>query len=199
MTMRKMLPLLLFSALLLIGCDSSDSDSLSETAATLIPLEAGNNWSFQRGDGLEGQVDIEIRGNSTIDGTSYRIAEANITGIVGSMAAFTFAIQELDNGLYIGRVDGRDERDVPLLGFELRTEVSEGDTYSHVDEEGNVFNVIVSEQRITVPAGTFDVRVYTVTQRSNGGTDTAFIAPGVGPVQLDYDGVLLRLVSTNVE
>jgi len=81
----------------------------------------------------------------------------------------------------------------------VRTDVSGGDTYIHTDERGNSYDVNVSEQTITVPAGTFDVLAYRVTRQSNGNTDSALIAPGIGPIQLDFRGEIYRLESTNVE
>jgi hypothetical protein len=194
MTMPKLLPLLLFSALLLTGCDSSDSNS-PEAGETLIPLVEGNEWTMSvEGRSVpDGQtVTLRMSGEENIRGETYRqIDYATSDGFNGESA---LVARTSDRGLYIARRDVED-----LYGFELRRTVSDGDTYVHTDERGNSYDVIVSEQSITVPAGTFDVMAYRVTRQSNGNTDTAFIAPGIGPVQLDFRGEIYRLESTNVE
>lgn len=196
--MRKMLPLLLFSALLLIGCDSSDS-SAPEAAGTLIPLEEGNTWSFEGLDNFVEEVTIRVGGSTTINGTSYR--EVEVTGTTSSDFMPTisemYVVRERDNGTYIARPDTVDG-DIRLFGFELQTSLSAGDTYVHTDERGNSYDVSVTEQSITVPAGSYDVLVYRAVLQGNDDTDVAFLAPGFGPVQINYRGTILRLVSTNV-
>ena len=198
MTMPKVLLLLLFSALLLPGCDSSDSSS-PEAAETLIPLVEGNEWTMS----VEGRfvpdgqtVTLRVSGEENIRGETYRrIDYATSDGLNRESA---LVARTLERGLYIARPDIEDSG-IQLYGFELRSAASDGNAYVHTDERGNSYDVSASEQTITVPAGTFDVLAYRVTRQSNGKTDTAFIAPGLGPVQLDFRGEIYRLESTNVE
>jgi hypothetical protein len=154
----------------------------------------GNEWTMSvEGRSVpDGQtVTLRMSGEENIRGETYRqIDYATSDGFNGESA---LVARTSDRGLYIARRDVDD-----LYGFELRRTVSDGDTYVHTDERGNSYDVIVSEQSITVPAGTFDVMAYRVTRQSNGNTDTAFIAPGIGPVQLDFRGEIYRLESTNV-
>lgn len=196
----RILGFLLLSALLLTGCDSSDSGTESDTAAALIPLEEGNVWSFE---GLSSRVEeatIRVGGSTTISGVSYREVEVSATTSSEFIPTIeqTYVVRERENGLYIARPDTI-EGDIQLFGFELQTSLSAGDTYVHTDERGNSYNVSVSEQSITVPTGVYDVLVYRATRQGSDDTDIAFLAPGVGPVQIDYRGTILRLVSTNVD
>jgi len=195
MKMPKVLLLLLFPAFLLVGCDSSDSSDSSGSAEPQVPLAEGNEWTMS----VEGRfvpdgqtITLRVGGEETIRGETYR--QIDYTTSDGFNRESALVARTLERGLYIARRDIED-----LYGFELRSAVSDGDTYVHTDERGNSYDVIVSEQSITVPAGTFDVLVYRVTRQSNESTDLAFIAPGIGPVQLDFRGEIYRLESSNVE
>lgn len=194
----RLLGLLLFSALLFSACDSSDS---SEPSRLSIPLDEGSTWSFEGvGNQAVEEATVRIGGSTTINGISYR--EVDVTAITRLELApifnVTYVVRERDNGLYIARPDTVNG-DIRLFGFELQTSVSPGETYIHTDERGNSYDVSVTEQSITVPAGSFDVSVYRVTPEVGDDVDLAFIAPGVGPVEVDYRGTKLRLLSTNVQ
>ena len=146
------------------------------------------------GEFLFDQVNFRVAGNTTISGTTYREVEIIATGPNGETFSGTYIARELEGGLYIARRGDGDQ----LYGFELKTSVSAGDAYVHTDERGNSYDVSVSEQTITVPAGTFEVLVYRIVRQLNGDTDIAYIAPGIGPVRIDFRGETYRLVSTNV-
>jgi hypothetical protein len=196
----RLLGLLVFSLLLLTGCDSSDSTEAGDSVGPLIPLDEGNTWLFEGLDNFVNEATIRVGGNTTINGVSYR--EVKVTATTTSefipTLSETYVAREQDNSLYIARPDTAGS-DIRLFGFELQTSLSEGDTYVHTDERGEIYDVSVSKQAVTVPAGSYDVLVYRAVRQFNDATDLAFIAPGVGPVQLDYQGATLRLVSTNVQ
>ena len=183
---------LLLSMALWVGCDSSDS---SNSLGPLIPLEEGNTYSFETTDGFINQLDFRVAGNTTINGTTYRKVEIIATGSNGATFSRTYVARERESGLYVSPSEDNES----LIGFELQTSVSAGDTYIHTDEDGNSFVVSVSEQSTTVETGTFEVLVYRIVNQANGNTDVAYIAPGIGPVQLDFRGETYRLVSTNVQ
>lgn len=179
------------------GCDSGPSGPGDpDDNSTLIPLEEGNTWTMSvEGDfAPDGEtVTLRVGAETTINNNSYREIERS-TSSSGTFSNSNIVASNRPNGVYIARRDLSD-----LYGFLVRTDVSGGDTYIHTDERGNSYDVNVSEQTITVPAGTFDVLAYRVTRQSNGNTDSALIAPGFGPIQLDFRGEIYRLESTNVE
>jgi len=179
------------------GCDSGPSGPGDpDDNSTLIPLEEGNTWTMSvEGDFVpDGEtVTLRVGAETTINNNSYREIERS-TSSSGVFSNSNIVASNRPNGVYIARRDLSD-----LYGFLVRTDVSGGDTYIHTDERGNSYDVNVSEQTITVPAGTFDVLAYRVTRQSNGNTDSALIAPGIGPIQLDFRGEIYRLESTNVE
>lgn len=192
---------LLFSVLAFtaIGCDSSDSSSTddSESTSTLIPLDAGNTWTLRVDGGFIDQIKIEVNGTTTLNGDSYREIDI-LASSSESTFRRTYVARETSNGLYIARPDTSDAG-IQLYGFLLQSAVSDGGSYVHTDERGNSYDVSVSAQTITVPAGSFEALVYRATRQETGNTDNAFIDPGIGPVQLDYRGEIYRLESTNVE
>lgn len=193
--------LLLFAALAftMAGCDSSDSSSTddSESTPTLIPLDDGNTWMLSVDGGFIDQVEVEVNGTTTINGELYREIDI-LASASGSTFGRTYVARETSNGIYIARPD-TSEAGIQLYGFLLRSDISDGGAYVHTDERGNSYDVSVSAQTITVPAGSFEALTYRATRQSNGNTDIAFIAPGIGPVQLDFRGEIYRLESTNVE
>jgi len=181
------------------GCDSGPSGPGDpDDNSTLIPLEEGNTWTMQVAEGFVDQVEFYVGSTVTVNGDTYR--EIEITATSPGRDDFTnrYVARQEAEGLYIARPDTVDGG-VQLYGFELRTSASEGDAYVHTDERGNAYDVSVSEQTITVQAGTFDVLAYRAVRQSSGAVDITYIAPSIGPIRIDWRGSTFRLVSTNVE
>lgn len=163
-----------------------------------MPLETGNTWTLTVADGFIEKVEFRVGGNTTINNDAYR--EIDIIATTSNMMTLTrtYVAREQSGGVYIARPDTT-EAGIQLYGFELRSPDATNGAYAYTDERGHVYDVSISEQTLTVEEGMFEVLAYRVVRQLNGNTDTAFIAPGIGPVQLDFRGESYRLESTNVE
>jgi hypothetical protein len=191
--------LLLFAALALTmaGCDSSETGSEEEDGESLIPLAEGNTWTATN-NATQETVRLRVAGTESISEQSYfRVntltGSATVTGGSANPGSPLY-VQERDDGVYIGI-----RRSESMLeGFFLRYPISDGSTYVHTNEEGDAFDVTVTERSVTVPAGTFDAVQYRILDQAADNADeragiTVIAAPGVGPLQLSSAQNTVRL------
>jgi hypothetical protein len=195
MIYRLTAPLLLLALLatLLVGCDSSSSDA--DGSQPLIPLSDGNSWVMASGSGTDTtQVTLTIDGTTTVDGGEYqRIMLASRFGT----AEAPFVIRQKENSIYVGIV--RTGSQPVLRGFELRTDVGDGDVYTHRDETGRLYEVrVLGAQPVSVPAGDFEGIGYRVTDVERSDAWTSVIIPGVGPARIESINGTANLVEANV-
>lgn len=97
--------------------------------------------------------------------------------------------EQRSNGLLI-RLDGEEV-------FLFRYPVEVGTTYEYTDVEGTNFEVSVSRESITVPAGFFECLLYTIQGPAGRDSPRVWMRPALGPVQLDLRGFdSVELIST---
>lgn len=165
--------LLLLGCLLLTGCDSKDSND----ALRLIPIEVGNRWEGATEDN-DFRMSMRVEGTEAINGVSYAVIQMMINDEIPTFyEGGRLYTRQNEGGVYIGER----LRNGDLLGFLLRYPIEDNTSYIHIDEEGNEFTVQVSKLSASVPAGTFDVIQYRISDGAHNNT-TALIAPGIGPV-----------------
>jgi hypothetical protein len=201
MTMRVELSLLLSIALLLAGCDSSDSGSSPETADTFIPIAEGHSWTFTSSINRIDGATLRIDGTRAVNGTDYKRIDISVRPDSRNLDTREYVIRNRsEDELYIARVDSSGETD-QLFGFVLRTGASDGDSYIHTDERGKAYTVDVRDRSVNVPAGSFDGLEFRVSPGGGGiGPEAITFAPDIGPVFLDYGQAgTLQLFSTNAD
>jgi hypothetical protein len=109
----------------------------------------------------------------------------------------TILVRKNDQGILI-RGEKISPQDFPAM--QLKYPVEEGASYRHTDGEGDTFQVSVTRESITIPAGEFDCLLYTITEVGDPDEITrAWIKPGMGPVRVERNGVMRELTSTNVD
>jgi len=178
---------LIMTGTLVSACDSGGSNGNSaESTDVLIPLEVGNEWIAETDRGR--RVEASVSRDSVVEITEERQQED-----------FTFSIQieKHSDGIRIGEDLSTDDD-----SFVLRYPIEDGATYEYTDPGGDeTFEVSVTRQSITVPAGSFDCLMYTIQEEGDEDSQRAWIKPGTGPVRLqDIEGEgTLELISTNAE
>jgi hypothetical protein len=170
---------------LVSACDSGGSNGSPDA---LIPLEQGNQWTAElSGPYRNEEVDVEVTSESDAVITD-RDQERTYRD--------TILVRKNDQGILIR---GRKEFPQDFPAMLLKYPVEEGESYQHTDGEGNTFQISVSRESVTVPAGEFDCLLYTITEVGDPDEITrAWIKPGMGPVRFKEAETVWELTSTNV-
>ena len=161
----------------------------------LMPLEVGNTWAYAvcRMDSAGGAPDcygedtIRVRRVGELDGDEYYLTE--------QVMAFREAPDGLSMvGWYAGRVTAYD--------YFFRYPVADGATYEYASTkvDQKLMLVIVREEVMDVPAGTYRALTYRIYRGSGKPFGTFSFAPGVGLVRFTFPpvGLLEMLVSADL-
>lgn len=181
--------LAIMTSMLVSACDSGGNDG---SPNPLIPLEKGNQWEY-----VFTSEDFEPTYQDRIDLVS------DTKAVYSSSYTFErppILVDKTEEGTLIrGEEDDPGEYPVMLLKYP----VEEGESYEHTDGEGSTFEVTVTKETVTVPAGEYDCLLYTI--RDFTGIEAIgweiWIKPGMGPVRVARWGgnEVWELTSTNVD
>lgn len=178
--------LLALTVVLSLSCDSLGGGTADP--GVLLPLENKNEWTAA---GTAGN--IESASLRILDGTgALRLVKPD------DAVPFTLPMeQQSSRGLLV-----KWSRGLPDIqgGMRLKYPVDPGASYQHADTVGTdrTFQISVSQDSVTVPAGTYECLIYTI--RADTVVATASIKPGFGPVRVSLaaERDTLLLTDTNV-
>ena len=182
---------LIMTGTLVSACDSGGNDG--EQADVLIPIEVGNEWTA---DATDERGDLEPRTGTLsaeiTDTEKVSVAFAELSGTVGIGREEDDVVIDLSR-FYEGEgfYDGGSMR--------LRYPVETGTTYQFTDTENRQFQVEVSRESVSVPAGSYDCLLYEIVESPPGEVSRRiWVKPGVGPVKFTATDITVELTSTNV-
>lgn len=166
-------------ALSLAACDSGPGPEL--VAGPILPVATGNAWTYESetGPGFE----LRVGGPVEVDGADYFDIEITEGGRVSGDDEYVRAVGDGAELLYRASVGGEvvyRESTVYRYPVDEGTYVVEGRSYT------------VARERVTVPAGTFEVVTYSGYD-GDPSVSTSF-APGVGIVRF-FDGSDARVLT----
>lgn len=175
--LSRSLSILVILSLPLTSCDSAGDSG--EDQDVLVPLKSGNTWTAvgeaeDGPDGLNGDS-LSVR---VTDSGNIEVLESSLS-VVGNPGD-RILVNQTSDGLLIGS-----NLEFGVDNFLLEYPVESGDKYEYTDAAGNrTFEVTITEERIEVPAGTFDTIVYTIKEISfDRIVGRVYIEPGFGPVR----------------
>ena len=170
---------------LVSACDSGGSNDGDEGQSALMPLKVGNSWTYEvsQSDGST-EATLEITRSVTIDDEQHYEMDPGLDQY--ETDGEPFLVRTQGDGLYVMEED--------LVGFPLKYPAEDGEIYTHTDDDGNEYRITVTDQTITVPAGTFDCLQYEI--ESDG---SACISPDVGPIQINLLSLEANLASYSLE
>lgn len=167
---------------LVSACDSGGGNDGDGGQSALIPLNTGNSWTYEVQDnGSTEQATLEITRSVTIDEEQHYEMDPGIDQYETDGEPFLVRLEEEE--LYVTEED--------LIGFPLKYPAEDGEIYTHTDDDGNEYRITVTDQTITVPAGTFDCLQYEIefdgpgAESGLGFSGSACISPDVGPIQIN--------------
>jgi len=185
---------MLATGALVSACDSGRGNDGDGGQSALIPLNTGNSWTYEVQDNSRGedngsteQATLEITRSLTIDEEQHYEMDPGIDQY--ETDGEPFLARPREEGLYVTEEN--------LVGFPLRYPAEDGKIYTHTDDDGNEYKITVTDQTITVPAGTFDCLQYEIEFDGSGAesglgfSGSACISPDVGPIQIDL-GIFLE-------
>jgi hypothetical protein len=181
-TSSRLFVLALISVLWISACSKKDSNPVTPNSPTAIfPLAAGNQWIMQS---------YFYSGSAWIPTTKDTTGIKRDTTISGEKW-YTMG----DNTYMTNRSDGLWQftaEDGAQLMFKYPVQVNDsfkqitGNAASGFDT--SFVKVLSISQSVVVPAGTFTCVTYQLTNAAGDGIQTLQIAPGKGPVSMQFEG-----------
>jgi len=192
---------LIFAGMLATGalvsaCDSGGGNDGDEGQSALMPLKVGNSWTYEvpQGDGST-EATLEITRSVTIDDEQHYEMDPGLDQY--ETDGEPFLVRTEGDGVYVMEED--------LVGFPLKYPAEDGEIYTYTDDDGNEYRITITDQTITVPAGTFDCLQYEIEFDGPGGesgfglSGSACISPDVGPIRINLFSLEANLASYNLE